>query len=424
MASQFPGDRPQPVTPPPPPYSPGPGGRAGFVERIKNIIVSPKTEWPRIDVEPGTAQSVFMSWAVPLAAIGPVCSLIGGQVFGMGAFGIRYHPPIVSSVVSAVLSYAAALAGVWILALIVDALAPTFGSQKDMSRSMKLAAYSLTPGWIAGVLSIIPMLGTLALLAMLYGFYLFWVGLPILKKTPADKAVGYIVVTIIADIVVYFVLAAVIGAITASMMFATGGFNSPGAVTISGTAADGTTGSVDLGKLQAATAQLTAAAATTGAVAGTAANGATTTTAKLTDPAALQAMLPASVGGFTRTAVESSGGSAGGLGASTAKGTYTQGDQSFELSVSDVGALGGLANLGGALNINANKQTATGYEKTSTQNGSMVEEDWDNSDHRGKYTTMVASRFAVEAEGNAPSIDPLKNAVAMIDAGRLAAMAK
>ena len=122
--------------------------------------------------------------------------------------------------------------------------------------------------------------------------------------------------------------------------------------------------------------------------------------------------------------MESSGGSAGGIGGASAKGTYTQGDQSFELSVTDVGALGGLATLGGALNVNSSKQTATGYEKASMQNGNMVDEEWDNSDHHGKYSVMTASRFAVAAEGSAPSIDPLKSAVNAVDMGRLAAMAK
>lgn len=421
MASQFPGDRPPPITPPPPSYTPPTAG-GGMAGRIQRILTKPALEWPVIDAEPDTAQSVFMKWAVPLAAIGPIASLIGMQVFGIGMMGITYKPPIVTSVVTAVLQYAGALGGVWVLAFIIDLFAPTFGGQKDINRSMKLAAYSMTPGWLAGILGIIPMLGVLAILAALYGLYLFWIGLPILKKPPADKAAAYAAVTIVANIVAYFVIGLVVASITTAIALTSA--PTTGAVTLGSiNAGNGT--SVNLDQLAAAGQQIAANAERTAQ----AANSGTTTVpvpgnGAATNPAVLQAMLPGSVAGFTRTAVESSGGAAGGLGAATAKGTYTLGEQSFELSVSDVGALGGLATLGGALNVNSNRETATGYERTSMRNGTMVEEEWDNSGRRGKYMTMIASRFAVSAEGSAPSIDQLKSAVGSVDMGRLAALAK
>ena len=422
MASQFPGDSPPPITPTPSYTPPSAGG--GMVGRIQRILTKPAQEWPVIDAEPDTAQSVFMKWAVPLGAIGPVASLIGMQVFGIGMMGITYKPPIVTSVVTAVLQYAGALGGVWVLAFIIDLLAPSFGSQKDINRSMKLAAYSLTPGWLAGILGIIPMLGVLAILAALYGLYIFWVGLPILKKTPADKAAGYAIVTIIANIVAYFVIGLVVASITTAVALTSA--PTTGAVTL-GSVSTGNGASMNLDQLAAAGQQMAANAertAQTASAGTTTIPGTVAVNGAVADPAALQAMLPASVAGFTRTAVESTSGGAGGIGAATAKGTYTLGDQRFELSVSDVGALGGLATLGGALNVNSNRETATGYERTSMRNGNMVEEEWDNGGRRGKFMTMVASRFAVSAEGSAPSIDQLKAAVGAIDMGRLAAMAK
>ena len=80
--------------------------------------------------------------------------------------------------------------------------------------------------------------------------------------------------------------------------------------------------------------------------------------------------------------------------------------------------------LGGAFAGQSSKQTATGYEKTETVDGRMVSEKWDDSDHSGSYGAMVASRFMVAAEGNAPSIDTLKHAVGSIDLGKLEALAK
>ena len=217
MASQYPGG--SPVTPPPP-YAPPPIG-GGIAGRVQRIITQPALEWQRIAAEPSTARGIFVNYAVPLAAIGPIAGLIGSQLFGYGS--LHFHLPIITALIFAVIQYIGALAGVWVLAFIIDLLAPAFGSVKDINQSMKVAAYSLTSVWVAGIFSILPLLGILVLVGLIYGFYLFWVGLPIVKRPPPNKAVGYAVVTIIVDIVAYFVIGAIIGSIIASIMFSTAG---------------------------------------------------------------------------------------------------------------------------------------------------------------------------------------------------------
>ena len=87
-------------------------------------------------------------------------------------------------------------------------------------------------------------------------------------------------------------------------------------------------------------------------------------------------------------------------------------------------AMGALASLGSAFNVQSSKTTATGYEKTGTVDGRMTTEEWDNGSRHGKFSTVVANRFLVEAEGNAASMDALKALVASIDGGKLAGMAK
>src|SRR3546814_311736 len=141
-------------------------------------------------------------------------------------------------------------------------------------------------------------------------------------------------------------------------------------------------------------------------------------------PDALQAMLPASIAGWNRTEISSRGGAAGGIGGSNAEAHYSSGDQAFTLSITDAGALGALATMGGALSGQSSRQTETGYEKSAIENGNAVSETWDNTDKSGSYSTVIASRFAVSAEGDAPSIDTLKQAVGAVDAGKLAALAR
>lgn len=385
---------------------------AGIVARAKRIILQPKAEWPRIDADPMTVRGIMTGWVLPLAAIGPVARLIGSLVFGYGFLGIHYRPSIGSAITTAVLGYIFALIGVWVLALVIDALAPSFGGTKNSAQAMKVAAFSATAGWLAGIFGLIPSLFFLGLLG-LYSLYLLYLGLPLLMKAPADKAMGYTIVTIIVAVVLFVVASMLAGAVARAFV-PTPSF---GAGTITGSVAVPGVGSVDLGKLDAATKKMEAV---TSAAGGDAAAG----TSSVVAAATLQAMLPADVDGWKRTETESSGGGAAGIAGSNAKATYASGDDSFTLSVTDSGALGSIATLGGALSGESSKQTATGYEKTAMTDGHMVSEQWDNSSHSGSYGAMIASRFMVAADGSAPSIDTLKHAVAAIDLGKLEALAK
>jgi len=396
MATQFPGDQ-----------------TAGMIDRIKRLLTAPAQEWPRIDAEPMTVKGIFMTWVIPLAAIGPIAHLIGMMVFGIGFFGITYRPSIGVAVGGAVTMYVMALVGAFVMALVIDWLAPHFDATKNPVAAMKVVAFSYTAAWLAGIFQIIPMLGWLGLVG-LYSLYLLWIGLPMLMKAPADKAPAYVVVSILVCIVAVAVISFASASLTATFirppLIADSG-------TVNGTVAVPGLGSVDLGKANEAVAKMKAA---TDRMQADAKSGTTSAIPAST----LQAMLPATIAGFTRGDVESASGAAAGLGGSRAEGRYTLGDQSFSLSIADMGAMGAIATLGGAVNAQSSKQTATGYEKTEMVGGSMVSEKWNTQDHSGSYETMVASRFAVSANGNAPSIDTLKQAVATVDPAALASLAK
>jgi hypothetical protein len=334
-------------------------------------------------------------------------------VFGQGFLGITYHPPISVVIGGAVTMYVFALIGAFVMALVIDWLAPQFNATKNPVAAMKVVAFSMTASWLAGIFQILPMLGILGIVG-LYSLYLLWVGLPVLMKAPADKATAYVVVSILVCAVAVAVVTAAATAVTATFirppLLADAG-------SVSGTMTVPGVGSIDLGKANEAAAKMKAAADRMQA-------DAKSGTASTIPASALQAMLPATIAGFTRGDVESASGAAAGLGGSRAEGRYTLGDQSFSLSVADMGAMGSIATLGGAVNAQSSKQTATGYEKTEMVGGSMVSEKWNNQEHSGSYETMVASRFAVSANGSAPSIDTLKQAVATVDPAALASLAK
>ncbi len=179
-----------------------------LVDRAKNIIITPKTEWQVVAAETPNIQQIILGYVVPLALIPAVATILGGLLFRSGIFfSVSYY------IATALVTFVAAVLGVFVTAFVIDFLAPNFGSQKGLGRAVQLVAYSYTPAWVAGILNIIPGLGVIAALVGLYGIYLMYLGLPPLMKTPDDKVVVYLVVTVIVLLVVYFVLAAILGAI-------------------------------------------------------------------------------------------------------------------------------------------------------------------------------------------------------------------
>jgi len=167
-----------------------------LIDRVKNILLSPQTEWPVIAAEPATTQSIYTGYVMILAAIGPLAILLRGLAGGfLGAVAV------------AIASYIIALAITFVLALIVDALAPSFGGTKDFVASLKLTAYSYTAAWIAGIFQLLPFIGgIIGLLAAIYAFYTFYLGAPVLKKCAPDKAVGFTIVVVICGLVLGFLL--------------------------------------------------------------------------------------------------------------------------------------------------------------------------------------------------------------------------
>ena len=380
-------------------------GSTGLVDRVKAILLKPEATWPVIAAEPATPGDLITRYALPLIAIGPIAAFIGGQLFGYGMLGISFKPSLIGGLTTALVTFVMAVISAVVIALVADWLAPKFGGTSDRTSAFKLVVYSLTAGWVGGILGLIPSLAFVGALAGFYGLYLFYLGATPLLKVPQDKAVGFTAVTVVCAVVLLFVCSIIVGTLTGGAMMAgaLGGAASSGE--LSGKLTVPGVGSIDAGKLEAAGKQMEAAA-----------NGAQQAVA----PSAMQALLPASIGGYQRTALESAAmGNVGG----SAEGTYTAGDKSFRLKLVDMNGFGALAGLGAAFGVEQSREDANGYERTGAVNGQMQTEEW-HKDGRGKFAITLANRFMIEAEGEAGSIDELKAAVAAVDKSALQGLAK
>lgn len=190
-----------------------------LVTRAVNILTKPAEEWAVIRGETTDTKSLFMGYALPLALIGPICGLISVLLFVglMGPLGLG--AVLLSGIVGAVLGLAVSLLAVFLLGVIINALASSFGTQQNKDQAMKVAVYSMTASWVAGLLTLVPAVGgLLALLAGLYGFYLLYLGLQKVMDTPQDKAIIYTLVLFLIMAVILGVAMTIVGIITAAMM--------------------------------------------------------------------------------------------------------------------------------------------------------------------------------------------------------------
>jgi hypothetical protein len=381
-------------------------GLSGLVNRVSAILLQPSRTWQEIDGEAATIGGLYKSYVVPLALIPAVCGLIGSAFVGGGVFGLGGQAPILGTLVAQLIGFALTLAGVYVLALIIDALAPTFQGERNRVQAFKVAAYSGTAAWVAGVFQLIPALALLGLLG-LYSFYLMFRGLPVLMKAPQEKALVYTAASAAAAIVVWFVvgsIAASVGVIgagsVASRAPAAGEVSIPGG------------GQVDLGELEAASKKLEDA--TRRMEAG----------GELTDPTQLKAYLPATIAGYGRTELSSSSSGVGEFGGAAATGTYTRGDGRFTLSVVDIGAAGALTALAGAFNMESSSESEGRYEKAGKVDGRLTVEEYDREARRGEYSVLVGERFMVQAQGEGVTMEELKAAVRSIGFAQLETLAQ
>jgi hypothetical protein len=386
----------------------------GLIARVINILMHPKAEWEVIGPEHATTQGLILGYAAVLAAIPAIARLISGLT--PHCFFIAcYTPNPIFVVIGAVVYYLLALAGVFVIGLIIEALAASFGGEKNQIQAMKVAVYSWTAAWLAGIFLIIPWIGPLLSLVGLYSLYLLYLGLRGVMKSPEDKAVIYTVVVVVLAIVVFVVAAAITAPLAMIGSLSGGSLSAAAPGQLSGTLHLGN-GSIDLGRLQSATRQAeqqlrqSQQAAQNGKI-------------NAVDPNVLKALLPDNVAGAPRTEISAVTAGAAGMGGSDAEATYQNGDAHITLKVADVAAVGGLAALAGAVNVQEDRETATGYEKVQTINGRLTTEKYDNQDKSGEYSVMIASRFLISAEGSGVSMDSLKAAVASVGPDKLEALA-
>jgi hypothetical protein len=406
-----------------------------IVDRARNICLSPSTEWPIIAAEPTSAGTLVSGYVAPLAAIGAVAGFIGGSIIGRTLpFIGTYRVGFFSGLVFALFTFCMAVVGVFVISLIINALAPTFGGEQNSSQALKLAVYSYTPAWIAGVLQVFPLLGILAIFAAFYGLYLLYLGLPRLMKCPEDKAIAYTAVVVVCAIVMSAIIAVMggtivgVGALTSGALSGAASASPRGEVQFDKNSAMGKL--QDLGKkLEESNKKVEAAQKSGDQKAEAAAAMETLGTlfggGKRVDPIAigeLKAFVPDSFAGLAKTSSNAEKNGIAGIMVSKAEARYGDAGKTVTLEVSDTGGVSGLLGLASWAGVEGEKDDDSGTEKTEKVGGRLVHERLSKRGGTNEFSLVLGDRFVVSAKGNGVSVNELKTAISSLDLAKLESM--
>lgn len=400
-----------------------------LVDRVKAMLMSPRTEWPVIEAESNNVAAIYRNYLFYLAAVPAIAGFLGGWLFGFSLGGITYKYSFFSGVIGAIVSFVVSLVMFYLLSLVVDGLAPMFGGQRNHGNAFKLVAYGSTAALVAGVFNLIPSLSVIGILGALYTVYLFYLGLPVLMKCPPEKSLMYTVAVVVCGIV----LGMIVGWLTDKVSGpSVTGMGAGGSVSMNTPAGEV---KIDQGKMAEATKKIEEAAkraeaaskAGDPAAAGKAVSEALSALGGATggrEPMSaqdLKAMLPEAVSGMKRDAYEAQSTTAMGLKGSHAKATYREGDKSIELEIRDMGGLAGLMAVAGWMNVTGDKENDREIERIYKSGNRTVREKVDKGSKDGEYTLVLPNGIIVQAEGQGVEIGALKKVVEGLDLSKLEA---
>ncbi|MDC8013335.1 Yip1 family protein [Tahibacter soli] len=406
-----------------------------LIARVKNILLTPKTEWPVIAAERTTVADLYKNYILILAAIPAVFGFIKSSLIGLSLFGVTVRVGFFDGIGQMILAYGLSLGIVYLVGLLIDALAPTFGGEKNPEQALKSAAYAYTAGWVASVTILlgIPLYFIVALAAAAYGIYLLYLGLPYTMKAPPERAAGYAAVVIVIGFVASLVGGGIINAMFGSTTGLQGGMrygngttsvevdpnSTLGRLAAMGERADAASKQLEQAQ-RSGDAQAQAAAA--GAVLGAVLSGGDASVEALA-PDRLKGFIPDTFGNLPRTDYRAEKNGIAGMQVSEASGWYGDGSgRSLTLTITDSGSVKGVMAFAGWANVESESQHENGYEKTYRSGGRLTHEQWDGASKSGEYSVIVGDRFAVKVEGGGDSIDTLKRALDTVDLRALEAL--
>ena len=111
-----------------------------LIARVKNLLLTPGTEWEAIAREPAEPVKLVVRYVIPLVLIPTLAIIIGLSVLGVQVGGQQRRAPIIEVGLSAVLFFTLSILAVFVFASVINWLAPRFGAAKNFRQAVKGSA--------------------------------------------------------------------------------------------------------------------------------------------------------------------------------------------------------------------------------------------------------------------------------------------
>ncbi|MBI1361988.1 MAG: DUF1282 domain-containing protein [Alphaproteobacteria bacterium] len=375
---------------------------ANLIARVKNLLLSPNTEWDVIDQEVIAPRKLLVGYVVPLAALPALATVFGLSVLGVKVAGETVRAPWMWMLASAALFFVMSVVGVLLFAVLLNALAGAFGAKRNYPQALKVSAYSITAAMVAGIATAVPALGIIALIGAAYSLYLLFIGAPKLMKPAPESATNYSIIATAAalglGLVVGLAAMTTIGP-SAHVLF-------PQLSSLPGMTPQGPAAPV-------APVALADGEAAPPAPPPTSPSGLVTTDA-------LRGVVPDRLLGFRRVSigVELSGGT--GARSVQVDAEYRKGRRRIEVWITHSPTIAAVIGFGGLATSEYDRETADGYSRRRREGDDIVVEEWNKASRSGSYARLIDDMFYVKAAGGDVSPEQLSEAVAYFDAQKLA----
>jgi hypothetical protein len=178
-----------------------------IISRVKEVLTNPKGCWDKIGEETLSIKDIYLRFVVFLAAIPALCGFIKGSIIGIHVFGMSVRVSFFAGLVHAIVWFLLFLLFPYIFAFAFEKLAPMFGGELPLIKGFKIAAYSTSIFWVAGIFYLLPIVTLIILVAAaIYAVYLSYEGVKKFASVPADKRVPYYIATVVASLVCFVII--------------------------------------------------------------------------------------------------------------------------------------------------------------------------------------------------------------------------
>lgn len=162
------------------------------LKHVKGLLTRPRVEWEEIRRGSYSIAQVYRQHVLILGLIPPVAGLIGTTQVGWSVAGSETtYLTLGSALRISIAYYVAILVAVLTIGALIHWMGETYNARQPLARCVALAAYTITPMLLIGVVQLYPLLWLsfiLGLPALAYTVYLLFLGMPIMMEIEAERA--------------------------------------------------------------------------------------------------------------------------------------------------------------------------------------------------------------------------------------------